>query len=458
MPEKFNLRALYIFHRKEEHNSLITNNLYLDVSRKEIKSITVNQGDKNSRTWNVYFSNGGTQLDLSEITSISVFLMKPDNTYVFNPVQIDLENNCAILTFTDQMSAAAGTGTLQLSMYTYETRVEDEVTVGDLQMLYTFGIKVIISESSIPITTIVSSDEFQKLNDLIAKAESNFTDVTDTVKKYEASAEASAKAAKESEINAKASEDTIKVSEENAKASADNAKESETNAKASEDKAEEYAKNAKTSEDNAKESEINAKASETNAKTSADNASASEVNAKVSEESAKLSQDNAKISEDNAKVSETNAKASEESAKLSEDNAKESETNAKTSEDNAEEYYKLSRSYAVGDIDVRTDEKTDNSKYYYENCKKLYDNIGGVFRQKGQIKYENLPTDPLPGDAYQISNDFTSDSRFNSPNTSYGAGTIIYYTTDGKWEIYLESAGSNMIAAITDEFINALFE
>ena len=72
---------------------MITNSLFLDVSRKEIKSITVCQGDQNSRVWNVYFSNGGTQLDLSTITSISIYMRKPDGNFIYNPCQIDLDNN-----------------------------------------------------------------------------------------------------------------------------------------------------------------------------------------------------------------------------------------------------------------------------------------------------------------------------------------------------------------------------
>ena len=123
---------------------MITNSLFLDVSRKEIKSITVCQGDQNSRVWNVYFSNGGTQLDLSTITSISIYMRKPDGNFIYNPCQIDLDNNCAILTFDEQMCLVSGVGTLQMSMYTY-----DEIN-NSLEVLYTFAIKVIISESSIP--------------------------------------------------------------------------------------------------------------------------------------------------------------------------------------------------------------------------------------------------------------------------------------------------------------------
>lgn len=79
----------------------------------------------------------------------------------------------------------------------------------------------------------------------------------------------------------------------------------------------------------------------------------------------------AQASADAAKVSETNAKTSEINAKTSETNAKTSETNAASSEENASAFAansaasaKLSESWAVGGTGTRTDEDTDNSKYY----------------------------------------------------------------------------------------------
>ena len=381
---------------------MITNSLFLDVSRKEIKSITVCQGDQNSRVWNVYFSNGGTQLDLKTITSISIYMRKPDGNFIYNPCQIDLDNNCAILTFDEQMCLVSGVGTLQMSMYTY-----DEIN-NSLEVLYTFAVKVIISESSIPISDITSSSEFNKLNQLIQKAESNYSDVIDKISNSEQNA-------KQSEINAKQSEDNSDTYANISKSYAvgdtgtrtgedtDNSKyyyeetkilkESIDNSSVSVienmTKAKEYADNAETSKLAANISETNAKISETNASASASNALNSENKAKTSEINAKTSEINATTSANNASTSETNAntymtKTKEymdnaetymNNAEDSKEKAKISEDNAKLSENNSEEYYKLSRSYATGDANVRSNEDVDNAKYYAEYAKAVKDQI-----------------------------------------------------------------------------------
>ena len=368
---------------------MITNSLFLDVSRKEIKSITVCQGDQNSRVWNVYFSNGGTQLDLKTITSISIYMRKPDGNFIYNPCQIDLDNNCAILTFDEQMCLVSGVGTLQMSMYTY-----DEIN-NSLEVLYTFAIKVIISESSIPISDITSSSEFNKLNQLIQKAESNYSDVINKISNSEQNAKQSEINAKQSEINAKQSEDNSDTYANISKSYAvgdtgtrtgedtDNSKyyyeetkilkESIDNSSVSvienTAKAKEYADNAETSKLAANISETNAKISETNAKKSETNAATSETNAKKSETNAATSETNAKESETKAKESETNAAASEQNAETSATNALTSATNAAVSETNSADNAILSRSYAKGDTNTREGEETDNAYYYMMQAK-----------------------------------------------------------------------------------------
>lgn len=375
---------------------MITNSLFLDVSRKEIKSITVCQGDQNSRTWNVYFSNGGTQLDLKTITSVSIYMRKPDGNFIYNPCAIDLDNNCAVLNFDEQMCLVSGTGTLQMSMYTY-----DEIN-DSLEVLYTFAIKVIISESSIPIKDITSSSEFNKLNELIQKAENNYADVIEKVTESEQNA-------KQSELNAKVSEDNSDIYSKMAKSytvgdtgfregeDTDNAKyyyeETKKNAESAlnnktdidtkYDEIKQYKEDAATSASNASQSELNAKQSEDNASISENNSSQSESNARQSELNAKQSETNSKSSEtnsksymDKAKEYMDNSESYMNDAKVSKDKAKTSEDNAKISEANSEEYSKLSKSYAIGgDGSVRDNEDVDNAKYYAEYAKNVKDQI-----------------------------------------------------------------------------------
>lgn len=201
-------------------------------------------------------------------------------------------------------------------------------------------------------------------------------------------------------------------------------------------------KNAKASETEAKESETNAKASETAAKISETNAKSSETAAKSSETNAATSETNAKTSEDNAKTSETDAASSATAAEKSETNAAKSETSAENSATSAEESADLAKSYAVGtDGEVRENDSTDNAKYYYEQAKHISQGMNGLIPM-GTVTFENLPTDDIIKNAmYNISNDFTSDDRFlDGGGIVYGAGSNVYYTVNGKWDVLAASA------------------
>ena len=173
-----------------------------------------------------------------------------------------------------------------------------------------------------------------------------------------------------------------------AKNSASNAKVSENNASASATIATTKANEASTSATKAKNSETNAKNSETNAKSSENVAIAKASQADVSANNASTSETNASNSATLSKswaVGGTGTRTGEDTnnskyystqASNSATNAKNSETNAKVSETNAKEYmddvhsYKLeSQSWAIGGTGSRTDEDTDNSKYYSEQSK-----------------------------------------------------------------------------------------
>ncbi len=244
--------------------------------------------------------------------------------------------------------------------------------------------------------------------------------------------------------------------------------------------------------------DIAARDSENAAKTSEANAKVSETNAKDSETAAKISEANAKDSENKAKASETAAKDSENAASASENHAKTSETNAKDSEtasadsymlskshavgtenttrpndvtDNSKYYFEqsrdqatasaasaaaaassentatqmaeesadsavLSRSWAVGDTDLRPGETADNAKYYSEQSKAYADSWKGSLLPKGTIPFAQLPaSDNVAGHMYNILDAFESDSRFkDGAGYAYPAGTNVYWTVDGKWD------------------------
>ena len=118
---------------------------------------------------------------------------------------------------------------------------------------------------------------------------------------------------------------------------------------------------AATSEQNALSYRNAAQTAATNAANSASASATSASNARTSENNAANSASNSATSAAKAKISETNAKTSESNAANSEHKAKE-----KASE--ADIYSLMSKSYAIGEGNIRENERYDNAKYYSEQA------------------------------------------------------------------------------------------
>lgn len=107
-------------------------------------------------------------------------------------------------------------------------------------------------------------------------------------------------------------------------------------------------------------------------------------------------------------------------------------------ESQAESYAKEAKSWAIGEGGVRNDEAINNAKYFVEKAQKIVDAAGsGGLIPMGTVTFANLPaSDIKTGWMYNISDDFTSDSRFeDGGNIHYRAGANIYYTAGGKWDV-----------------------
>ncbi|GEM_PF-6839263 len=216
-------------------------------------------------------------------------------------------------------------------------------------------------------------------------------------------------------------------------------------------------------------SEKAAKASETEAKASEINAKASDIAAANSRKAAKASETEAKDSETNAKTSETAAANSEEAARASETAAKASETIAKEKADAARQSADIAtekaeiatqkaeeikgeskaaaasatkaQSYAVGGTGSRDGEDADNAQYYYEQVKRVSQGLNGIIPM-GTVAFADLPASGMEnGWMYNISDDFTSDDRFNDGGIFYGKGNNVIWTSEGKWDV---TAGSGV--------------
>ena len=111
----------------------------------------------------------------------------------------------------------------------------------------------------------------------------------------------------------------------------------------------------------------------------------------------------------------------------------------------------LSESWAHGQTGTRADEDTNNSEYFaglaeilvtegrklLEQAQKIVAAATeGALIPGGTVTFDDLPGSPNVGYMYNVSNDFTTDSRFEEgAGVFYRAGANVYWTKDGKWDV-----------------------
>ena len=162
-------------------------------------------------------------------------------------------------------------------------------------------------------------------------------------------------------------------------------------------------------------------------------AAESESNAADSASAAATSESNAADSASAAATSESNAADSASAAATSESNAADSAAAAATSKSDAE-------AYAIGKrngVDVPSSDVTynNNAKHYAEVAQAAA--AGGLI-PKGTCTFATLPSLALSstGDMWNISDDFVTTSDFREgAGAAYGAGSNVYKTSDGKWDV-----------------------
>ena len=190
--------------------------------------------------------------------------------------------------------------------------------------------------------------------------------------------------------------------------------------------------------DNAKYYKEQAQNSSYSASNSSSSALASSQTATTKASEAATSSANASQSEINAKASETAAKTSETNAKNSEVNSFNSASKAAQSETNSERNANLSESYAVGtDGVVRPNDNVDNAKYYYEQARQISEGLSGGLLPMGTITFSQLESQTkVKGYMYNISDEFVTDETFREgAGLTFPAGSNVYWTTDGYWDV-----------------------
>ena len=240
----------------------IIKNINIDFYDKKYIMVNAKQYDDRSRYVAITCYNQGDIFNLkSNEHSAYVRYKKADGHSVLNYCRINYRGE-VLVELTEQMLSADGICYVDLVIVNKGNTIVnidngEIIAIDESPILSTMAFCVNVYESSVDNSEFESSYEYDALNELLQKAEADYTEIIQLSKSY---AVGNAGGIRDNE-NA----DNAKYYYEQSLVNANDAKASETNAA--------------TSESNAKISEANAKASETNAATSESNASASEKNA-----------------------------------------------------------------------------------------------------------------------------------------------------------------------------------
>ena len=407
--------------------------LNVDFYNKKYITINAKQHDKNSRFISIICYNHGELFPINAGEHAAyIRYKKSDEHSVFNFCEINRKGEI-LVELTEQMLACDGISVADLVIVNKgDANVDAEtgeiIAIDNASILSTMPIHIDVTETATDNSNVESTYEFNLLNSNLETYWADFEDVMKTSKSW---------AVGNTGIRSGENTDNSKYYSKQSSNSASAANTSALNAANSEELAEDHMQNALLYSQNAK-TYMN------NAKIYMDNAKVSETNAKTSEENAKSSEENALLSETKSKTSENNALSSEQKAKESETNSKTSETNAKTSETNALDSANEARSYAVGGTGTRVGEDTDNSKWYYNEMKDMFNGLNIVFIPKGSIYFSELAVvkeTAVVGYVYNIKDDFVTDETFREGSgMTYTAGTNIYYMVDEngdyKWDCF----------------------
>ena len=224
---------------------------------------------------------------------------------------------------------------------------------------------------------------------------------------------------------------------------------------------------AKTSEDNAKVSETNAKTSEDNSlearqyisniiqgfddrvdagKQTIDNWTASKETVIAEFASDTIEQmtqlkDSAAASATSAADSEYSASVSSQNAALAVDSARDYKAGAESAANEAEDHATTATSQALAAAESA------------RKAQQALEQLERALIAKGTIVFEDLPiTGMQTGWMYNISNAFTTDSRFkDGSGIKYNPGNNVYYTEDGYWDVLASESSIVVVDSVLNE-------
>lgn len=298
----------------------IYRNITVDFSNSRYVIINAKRYDSRSRYIRITCNNEGKKVDLDpNENSAFVRFQKPDGYEAFNKCVIS-DNGKIILELTEQMLATIGTSYADVVILDApHSDINNDITIIDSEgriiansgsILSTMIFYINVIDKPLDSEKIVSTDEFDALNELLVRANIDYHYLADEVK----------------------------------------------------EQTEEYMSLAEQYKNQAKTYSENASASATASKNSEDAAREAEYNAKTYKNDALAYRNYASTYASNAQTSAANAEVYKNQAKTYSDNSA-------TSAQDSLNYSKFAQSYAVGTGGARTGEATDNAKYYSNQAK-----------------------------------------------------------------------------------------
>lgn len=375
----------------------IINNIRLDINNETQKSsISIRKGDTKTRVIHIVMTNASAVVSLEHALIAIVLIKKPDGTELYNDCVIS--GNEIQYTITSQTISAEGICECQV-----------QISFDDESLITSPKFNIIVYNPVLDSRVIESTNEYTSALALLAQTRTN------------------AQNASASATMAQTYANSVEQSATNASYSAQSAESSATSAQS-------YASSASASADNAAISETNAATSETNAETYKNQAMGYAESAEGYKDSAESAKDLASGYAQDASNEADRASGYRESMEDNVDACEISEANALQSASDASDYATYSESYAIGGTGTRTGEETDNAKYYKEECQRIAGAIGSPLSPAGTITFAQLASVTLTvGFMYNITDDFTSDARFeDGGGIEYGAGTNVYVTNNNK--------------------------
>jgi hypothetical protein len=314
-------------------------NISVDFYDKKYISINAKQLDKKTRFLSVTCYSHGEPCPLNAGEhSAYIRYRKSDGYSVFNFCNINSKGKI-LVELTEQMLAVAGICYTDLVIVNKGSAVVDKntgeiIAINDSGVLSTMPFYVDVHETAFENSIVESSYEYNGLNDLMERAEAEYTEVILASKSWAVGG-----------TNTRSGENT------------DNSKY--------------YSQQSSKSASSANASALNAANSETLAEEHMHDALTYSQNAQTYMGNAKTYMESAYTSEQNAKNSEINAKTSETNSATSEVNAQTYMNEAEEYKDMSYDYSVVSQRYAVGGTNTVVDEDIDNAKYYYEQARNI---------------------------------------------------------------------------------------